>query len=214
MFVPILTDMFNHWFVQGVVALLRVWSHYWRKVAGMFRRTYYSAKNTELKILARVLANPLQLVISDLIGTVQNNAVKGRSIQDNLHLVRKILEGLKDDTKAALINLVQSKVLEGSKPMVRRQVYCQRTRNGGLGMPDLESHWLAERQAYLGWFLPRDTVWGQKVRDVFPCLESDPEAKGRHKPKGAATFTHKYRKALRKRHRSSDLSRSRKELYR
>ena len=34
--------------------------------------------------------------------------------------------------------------------MVRRQVCIQRTRNGGLGMPDLESHWLAERLAYLG----------------------------------------------------------------
>ena len=34
--------------------------------------------------------------------------------------------------------------------MVRRQVCIQRTRNGGLGMPDLESHWLAERLAHLG----------------------------------------------------------------
>ena len=34
--------------------------------------------------------------------------------------------------------------------MVRRQVCIQGTRNGGLGMPDLESHWLAERLAYLG----------------------------------------------------------------
>ena len=35
--------------------------------------------------------------------------MKGRSIQDNLHLVRDILEGLKDDTEAALINLDQCK---------------------------------------------------------------------------------------------------------
>ena len=41
--------------------------------------------NTELKILARVLANHLQLVISDLISPEQTFAVKGRSIQDNLH---------------------------------------------------------------------------------------------------------------------------------
>ena len=32
----------------------------------------------------------------------------------------------------------------GARPMVRRQVCIQRTRNGGLGMPDLESHRLAE----------------------------------------------------------------------
>ena len=66
-----------------------------------------SLLNTELKIL--VLANRLQLVISDLVGPEQNYAVKGRSIQDNLHLVCQILEGIKDDTKAALINLDQSK---------------------------------------------------------------------------------------------------------
>ena len=68
--------------------------------------------NTELKILAWVLANCLQLVISDLIGPEQNYAVKGRSIHDNLHLVHQILEGIKDDTEAALINLDQSKAFD------------------------------------------------------------------------------------------------------
>ena len=38
----------------------------------------------------------------------------------------------------------------GARPMVRRHVCIQRTRNGGLGMPDLENHWLAERLAYIG----------------------------------------------------------------
>ena len=32
----------------------------------------------------------------------------------------------------------------GARPMVRRQVCVQHTCNGILGMPDLESHWLAE----------------------------------------------------------------------
>ena len=69
-------------------------------------------QNTELKILAQVLANRLQLVISDLIGPEQNYGMKGRSIQDNLHLVHEILEGLRDDTKAALINLDQSQAFD------------------------------------------------------------------------------------------------------
>ena len=47
----------------------------------------------------------------------------------------------------------------GARPMVRRQVCVQRTCNGGLGMPDLESHWLAERLAYLGRSLMGDAVW-------------------------------------------------------
>ena len=36
----------------------------------------------------------------------------GRLIQDNWHMVRKILEGLKDNTKAVLINLDQSKAFD------------------------------------------------------------------------------------------------------
>ena len=63
--------------------------------------------NTELKILAWVLVNRLQLVISDLIDPEQTFAVKGRSIQDNLHLIHKVLQGIEDDTEAALISLLQ-----------------------------------------------------------------------------------------------------------
>ena len=62
--------------------------------------------------------------------------------------------------------------------MVRRQVCIQRTRNGGLGMPDLESHWLAERLAYLGRSLKGNAVWRQKASRTFPCLKSDPNAEG------------------------------------
>ena len=58
--------------------------------------------------MARVLANSLELVISDLIGPEQNYTVKARSIQDNLYLVCEVLKGLKDDSKAGLINLDQS----------------------------------------------------------------------------------------------------------
>ena len=62
-----------------------------------------------------------------------------------------------------------SKLLWGdARPMVRRQVCIQRTCNGGLGIPDLESHWLAERLAYLGRFLTGDAVWRQKASRTFP----------------------------------------------
>ena len=119
MFVPILTDMFNHWFAQGaipgsvtkgVITLLKKGSrHVWE---GLDDYRPISLLNTELKILARVLANCLQLVISDLIGPEQTFAVKGRSIQDNLHLIREVLEGIKDDTESALISLDQSKAFD------------------------------------------------------------------------------------------------------
>ena len=68
--------------------------------------------NTELKILARILANRLRIVISDLIRPEQNYPVKRRSIPDNLHLVREVLEELEDGTEVTLINLDQAKAFD------------------------------------------------------------------------------------------------------
>ena len=68
--------------------------------------------NTELKTLARILANRLQLVISDLIDPEQTYAVKGRSIQNNLHLIREVLKGIEDGTEAAFISLDQCKAFD------------------------------------------------------------------------------------------------------
>ena len=73
-----------------------------------------------------------------------------------------------------------SRLLEGGgRPMVRRQVCIQCTHNGSLGMPDLESHWLAERLAYLGRSLTGDAVWRRKADRTFPLLKSDLKAEGR-----------------------------------
>ena len=99
-------------------------------------------------------------------------------------------------------------------PMACRQICYHHPRNGGLGMPDLESHWLTERLAYLGLSLSRDPVWSQKVRDAFPCLESSPQTEGRRQPRGEVPFACECRKALWNLPGSSDLSRPRKELYR
>ena len=111
--------MFNYWFAQGAISgsvtkgmitlLKKGDKHVWE---GLDDYRPITLLNTELKILARVLANRLQLVISDLIGPEQTFAVKGRSIQDNLHLIREVLEGIKDDTEAALISLDQSKAFD------------------------------------------------------------------------------------------------------
>ena len=119
MFVPILTDMFNHWFVQGaipgslskgVITLLKKGGrHVWERLDDYRPITLLS---TELNILARVLANRLLVVISDLISIEQTYAVKGRSIQDNLHLIREVLKGIEDNTEVALISLDQSKAFD------------------------------------------------------------------------------------------------------
>ena len=118
-FVPILTHVFNHGLAQGafpssitkgVIILLKKEGRHFRGDLDDYRPI--TLLKTELKILARVLANHLQLVISDLVGSEQNYAVKRRSIRDNLHLGRQILEGIKYDTKVALVNLDQSKAFD------------------------------------------------------------------------------------------------------
>ena len=93
--------MFNHFFTQRatpgsitkrVITLMKKGGrHVWEDLDDYRPITLL---NTELMILAHVLANGLQLVISDLIRPEQKYAVKGRSIQDNLHLVHKVLEEL------------------------------------------------------------------------------------------------------------------------
>ncbi|GAB1601854.1 hypothetical protein Ahia01_000463900, partial [Argonauta hians] len=59
--------------------------------------------NTELQILAKVLAKRLAGVIGSLVGDAQTCAVPTRSIHDNLHLMRYIL-GSKPGFGGALIN--------------------------------------------------------------------------------------------------------------
>ena len=72
--------------------------------------------------------------------------------------------------------------------MVRRQVFIQRTRDRGLGMPDIENHWLAERLAYLRRSLTGNAVWRRKASRTFPRLRSDLKAEGRRRPMGEALF--------------------------
>ena len=81
-------------------------------------------------------------------------------------------------------------------------------------MADLESHWLAERLAYLGRSLTGDAVWRLKASRTFPRLKSDQKAEGRCRSLGEALFVCECRTALRNLLGFSDLSRPRKELYR
>ena len=80
-------------------------------------------------------------------------------------------------------------------------------------MPDLKSRRLAKRLVYLGRSLTKDTVWGLKVRNIFPRLKSNPKAEACCKFGKKTLFVCKCHRALYKLPRSSDLSQSRKELY-
>ena len=77
-------------------------------------------------------------------------------------------------------------------------------------MSDLESHWLAERLALLSQSLTKDGV----VKETFSRLKTHLKAKGWSRLRGEVLFICECRKALRNLLRSSDPSRSRKELYR
>lgn len=73
-----------------------------------------SLLNREVKILAKLLAKRLAHVASSLIGVAQTCAVLGRSIQDNLHLMRYTLEGPDDisGTGGVLVHLDQANVFD------------------------------------------------------------------------------------------------------
>lgn len=54
----------------------------------------------------------LQSITEILFGLEKTCAVKGLTIQSNLHLIPTIIKGVEDDDKAALNNLDQSKVFD------------------------------------------------------------------------------------------------------
>ena len=131
-----------------------------------------------------------------------------------LVLYRLAVLPLPEARRLALQRSLSRLLWGGARPMVCRQFCIQRTCNGGLGMPGLEGHWLAERLAYLGRSLRGDAVWRLKASWTFPRLKSDPKAEGRRRSLSEALFVHECRTALHNLLGSSDLSRPRKELYR
>ena len=110
--------------------------------------------------------------------------LKGRAEACAVYVLPLFLYRLPKAHRLALQRSLSKLLWGGRRPMVRRQVCIQHTRNGDLGMPDLESHWLAERLAYLGRSLTVDAVWRRKVSRTFPRLQSDPKAEGQRKPMG------------------------------
>ena len=103
---------------------------------------------------------------------------------------------LPKDHRVALIQSLFKLLWKGQSPLVRGQVCYQRPRDGGLGMPDLESHQLAERLSYLGRSLTTDAVWSFKVGVAFPDLRLYPKANGRHRPRDEPLFVIECRRAL------------------
>ena len=83
----------------------------------------------------------------------------------------------------------------------------------GLGMPDLESYWLAERLANLALFLCGEEIWESSFLARNP-IPRPKVAEGRRRPRDEAPFTRECHMALRNLSGPSDLSRPRKELYR
>lgn len=61
--------------------------------------------NRNVKSLAKILKEHLQSVAKIIMGPEQAWALKDRTIQSNMHLNCTILEGVKNDDRATLINL-------------------------------------------------------------------------------------------------------------
>ena len=116
MFVPLLATIYDNWmrqgtiprrFTRGIVKLLRKNKHGGDGISNFRPLTMLK---TDFNILAKILAQRLQTVLPSLICLEQTCAVKGRTIQDSLHLVHMIVENV--DVNAALINLDQSKAFD------------------------------------------------------------------------------------------------------
>ncbi|KAJ8043332.1 hypothetical protein HOLleu_10367 [Holothuria leucospilota] len=69
--------------------------------------------NVDYKILAKALCNRLGTVMPDLVGSFQTCAVRGHSIQQNLWLVRDLVDYVMDrDLPCALVSLDQEKAFD------------------------------------------------------------------------------------------------------
>ena len=110
MFVPLLVTTYNNWmkqrtipplFTMGRVKLLCKDKHGGDEISNFCPLTML---NTDLRILAKILADRLQTALPSLICPEQSCA-KDRTILDSLHMVRTIIV----DGNTALINLDQSK---------------------------------------------------------------------------------------------------------
>ena len=77
--------------------------------------------NTDLKILAKILADYLQTVLPSLTGPGQYCTVKSWTIQESFHLVRVIIE--KVDGNNALIISDQSKAFVRVDPGFLKTVF-------------------------------------------------------------------------------------------
>ena len=98
MFVPLLATTYDNWMRQGTIP-----RHFTRGIVKLLHKNKHGGDgisnfrpltmlNTDLKILAKILANCLQTVLPSLICPEQTCAVQGRTIQDSLHLVRTIVK--------------------------------------------------------------------------------------------------------------------------
>jgi exonuclease III len=77
---------------------------YWRPI---------SLLNVDYKLLSKALTNRLSRVMSDIINVDQTCSVKGRSITDNVHLLRNIVDYSNDkNVHCALVSIDQSKAFD------------------------------------------------------------------------------------------------------
>ena len=116
MFVPLLATIYNNWmrqgsisrcFTRGIVKLPHKNKHGGDGISNFHPLMML---DTDLKILAKILANRLQTVLPILICPEQTCTMKDRTIEDSLHLVCTIID--KVNGNAALINLDQSKAFD------------------------------------------------------------------------------------------------------
>ncbi|MES9885145.1 MAG: reverse transcriptase domain-containing protein [Sedimenticola sp.] len=118
-FGPILETMYGHAYSQGKLTLTQRSSYITlickdeKNAENMKNYRPISLLNTDYKILSKVITNRLSKILPKIISVDQTCSIKGRSIFDNLHLLRNVCDYIdQKDLQAAFICLDQEKAFD------------------------------------------------------------------------------------------------------
>lgn len=122
-----------------------------------------SLTNVDYKILMKILASRLQVVIKGIVGPHQTCGIKGRTIYTNIHVARSILEMI--DALGGQVAMLQID-LEKAFDRVGHEVLFSILRHVNLGSVMIEGVMMAYKQC------TASLVINKKVSQSFPVLSS------------------------------------------
>lgn len=122
-----------------------------------------SLTNVDYKILMKILARRLQMVIKEIVGPHQTCGIKGRTIYTNIHVARSVLEAI--DSLGGKVAMLQID-LEKAFDRVVHEVLFSLLRHVNLGSVILDGVMMAYKQCTM------NLVINKKLSQSIPVLSS------------------------------------------